>query len=301
MKTKGFISTLIIFLTLIMSACTNSVPTTPAIQMLTEPAQTSAPANSLTLVDFNNSEIYCPESQKNVQLSSGKYEGGSGADYLVAQLMPQAAFGDINGDGNEDAVLLLAENMGGSGTFVSLIGMVASGNGFTQIPAVLVDDRPLINSLTLDGNKIVLDAYIHGVNDPAVSPSMKVVEQYQLYNGNLTLVKFDSTISNAVRSITIDAPVTGQVVTGTVEVKGSMPIAPFENTLKYSIYDETGAVLDEGAFMVTAADMGAPATFDNTLTLPPVASGTKLRIELKEVSMADGSTLCLNTVEVVVK
>jgi len=301
MKTKGFISTLIIFLTILMSACTNGVPTTPTIQMLTEPAQTLAPADSLTLADFNNSEIYCPQSQKTVLLTDGKFEGGSGADYLVAQLLPQAAFGDINGDGSEDAVLLLAENMGGSGTFVSLIGLVASGNGFTQVPAVLVDDRPLINSLTLDGNKIVLDADIHGVNDLAVSPSMKVVEQYQLYNGNLTLVKFDSTISDAARSISIDAPDAGQEVTNTVELKGSMPIAPFENTLKYTIYDETGAVLDEGAFMVIAADMGAPATFDNALALPQVASGTKLRIELKEVSMADGSTLCLNSVEVVVK
>jgi len=191
--------------------------------------------------------------------------------------------------------------MGGSGTFVSLIAMVASDSGFTQAPALLVDDRPLINTLTLDGNTIILDASIHGVNDPAASPSMKVVEQYRLLQGNLTLVKFDSTIGDAVRSITIDAPVSSQEVSGTLVVKGSMPIAPFENTLKYTIYDESGAVLDEGAFMVTAADMGAPATFENPLTLPVVTAGTVLRIELKEVSMADGSTLCMNSVEIVVQ
>lgn len=298
-------NTAIIFLTLILAACTRApqavTQAPPDIPMLTEPAITSAPAEELTLADFNNGEIYCPEAQKAVQLSDGKYEGGSGVDYLYAQLMPQAAFGDINGDGKEDAVLLLAENMGGSGTFVSLIAMVASDSGFTQAPAVLVDDRPLINTLMLDGNMIVLDASIHGVNDPAASPSMKVVEQYRILQGNLTLVKFDSNIADSVRTIVIDAPTDGQEVSGSVVIKGSMPIAPFENTLKYTIYDETSVVLDEGAFMVTAADMGAPATFENTLTLPAVTPGAHLRIELKEVSMADGSTLCLNSVEVVVK
>jgi len=300
MKKNSLLCAAIIFSTLILGACSGNT-VTPEIPMLTEPAQTSAPADQLTLTDFNNGEIYSPESQMTVQLTDGKYEGGSGADYLYAQLLPQAAFGDINGDGKEDAVLLLAENMGGSGTFVSLIAMVASDSGFTQAPALLVDDRPLINTLTLDGNTIILDASIHGVNDPAASPSMKVVEQYRLLQGNLTLVKFDSTIGDAVRSITIDAPVSSQEVSGTLVVKGSMPIAPFENTLKYTIYDESGAVLDEGAFMVTAADMGAPATFENPLTLPVVTAGTVLRIELKEVSMADGSTLCMNSVEIVVK
>ncbi len=298
-------NTVIIFLTLILAACTSApqviTQAPPDIPMLTEPAVTSPSAEELTLADFSNGEIYCPESQRTVQLADGKYEGGSGADYLYAQLLPQAAFGDINGDGKEDAVLLLAENMGGSGTFVSLIAMVASDDGFTQAPALPVDDRPLINTLTLDGNTIILDASIHGVNDLAASPSMKVVEQYRLLQGKLTLVKFDSTIADSVRTIVIDAPAEGQEVSGTVVIKGSMPIAPFENTLKYTIYDESGAVLDEGAFMVTAADMGAPATFENTLTLPAVTPGTHLRIELKEVSMANDSTVCLNSVEVVVK
>jgi hypothetical protein len=301
MKAQTIRRAMIIFVTLILSACTTAPQVTPDIPMLTAPAGTGVMQDTLSLTSFNNAEIYCPQAQKTVQLTNGKYEGGTGADYLLAQLMPQAAFGDINEDGREDAVLLLAENMGGSGTFVSLIAMIATDSGFSQSTAVLVDDRPLINALTLDGSRIVLDAVIHGVSDAMADPTMKVVEQYAYANQSLVLTRFDSTISDTARSITIDTPTAGQEVTGPVEVKGSMPIAPFENTLMYTIYDETNTVIDQGAFMVTAADMGAPATFDNQITLPAAASGTKLRIELKEVSMADGSTLCLNSVEVVVK
>jgi hypothetical protein len=69
------------------------------------------------------------------------------------------------------------------------------------------------------------------------------------------------------RSIVIDTPTAGEQVNGLVRVTGSMPIAPFENTLLLQILDSNRNELFTSAFMVQAADMGQPATFDNTISL----------------------------------
>jgi hypothetical protein len=105
------------------------------------------------------------------------------------QLLPQAAFGDINGDGIEDAALLLSENMGGSGTFVSLTVMVSTTGGYTQSLPVQVDDRPLINSLTIEDEQVVLNATIHSAGDTMTNPSMQAVETFRYIKGKLVLMR----------------------------------------------------------------------------------------------------------------
>jgi hypothetical protein len=297
MKRTSFVIALALSIMLTLSACQPSGQTPTA----TNAPATAAP-NSLSLNDFNNGEVFGWQSQRSVQLTNGKFEGGSGADYLMLQILPQAAFGDITGDGKADAVLLYDENMGGSGVFVSLTGMIATASGFTQTNSILVDDRPLINSVQIQDGKVVLNATIHNITDAMADPTEQVIEKYEYANGNLVLTSFSSTIGGAERTIQIDTPAAGDTVSGSVTVKGSMPIAPFENTLVYHLYDQSNSLIAEGPFMVTAADVGAPATFNNSIALPTnLTSGAKIRLELAELSMADGSTLCMNSVDLVVK
>lgn len=292
---------LIIFLTILLVSCNRQITETPQITMLTEPAQTAAPSTGVSLETFADMTLLAPQSGATVQMTDGKFEGEVGGGLLIVNLMPQAAFGDLNGDGMDDGVLLLSESTGGSGVFVSLIAMINNGDGFTQAGSYYVDDRPLINSVSIDSGRIILDAVIHAVGDAMVEPTMKVIEEYAVENDQLVLRRFDSIIHEATRMIVIDTPVEGQEVSSSVQVTGSMPIAAFENTLMYRIYDEAGIMIDAGAFMVTAVDMGTPATFNNTLVIPGATTGERYRIELEETSMADGSTLCLNSVEVVVE
>jgi len=292
----------IIFLTIFVVSCRAQSAATPDIPMLTEPAEIDEPAIGLSLDTFVNMELISPQTGQTIQLVDGVYSNGDvDGGILAAGLLPQAAFGDLTGDGLDDAVLLVSENMGGSGVFVSLVAMVNTGNGFSQAGSYLVDDRPLINAISINNNRIVMDAVIHNVNDSMAEPTMKVVEELSVSDHLFILRRLDSTISDAERTIVIDSPVDGEDVDATVHVKGSMPIAAFENTLVYKIFDSSNNVIDQGPFMVSAADMGAPATFDNTLVIPGAVSGMCYRIVLEETSMADGSTLCLNSVEVVMK
>jgi Immunoglobulin-like domain of bacterial spore germination. len=305
MKTRLFTGLLISMV--ILTAC-QANPAKPAVPAASETVQASAtqPAASpatagITLDQLKNAKVLAPQSQKTVQLQDGKYEGGSGADYVLLQLLPQTAIADLNGDGKADGAVLLAENDGGSGVFVSLSAFIATDDGFTQSAPVLIDDRAQIQELSVTNGTIDLKALIHGAQDSMASPTLQVQESYQLYGTMLTLTGLSETTANVQHQIVIELPKAGDEVSGNIEVKGSMPVAPFENSLVYRFYDENGKVLNEGPFTVKSADVGQPATFDNLLTLPQMADQTHLRLELAELSAKDGSPLSMSSIEIVVK
>lgn len=275
-------------------------PSTPTPEPTAVPTATPLPVLSDAMLQ--NGAYLTPQYSRSVTLVDGKSETGSGESYFLASLLPQQARGDLNGDGLEDVALLLAENGGGSGVFVSLIGVLNQNGLPVQTGALLIDDRPQINSLEIRDGRILLDAVIHGINDPMVSPTLQVRETIELAGGAFALVRFTSSMAGGVeRSINITAPVNGAGVSGSVQVQGNMPIAPFENNLLLRIVDENGAALREGPFAVQAADLGAPGTFDNPVDLGGIAPGSRVRIELVEQSMADGSTIALDSVWVTVQ
>lgn len=268
---------------------------------------TSEPSNTtlippLTLEELKNFSYLAPQYNRIAVLSDGKFETGSGADYFMAFLEPQVAFGDLNADGTSDAAVLLAENGGGSGVFVSLIAVLNSSNGPTQVSSVFIDDRPLINNLTISEGKIVLDAVLHGPNDPMVDPTKKVTETFHLAKNGLNLDHFVSYAPDgSERGIHIDNPKSGETVSGSIQVQGGMPIGPFENTLAYRIYDQSGNKLAEGPFMVSSDGMGGETTFDAPIDISTLPGGIIITLQLVDVSMADGSTIALDSVELITK
>jgi hypothetical protein len=52
---------------------------------------------------------------------------------------------------------------------------------------------------------------------------------------------------------------------------------------------------------VTAADAGGQASFDTVVPLGKVLSSAVIRIEVQDVSAADGSLLAMDSIELVVK
>jgi hypothetical protein len=59
--------------------------------------------------------------------------------------------------------------------------------------------------------------------------------------------------------------------------------------------------LASGPIQVTAAEMGGPGTFDSIISLGSILSGTVVRIEIQDLSAADGSLLAMDSAELVVK
>jgi hypothetical protein len=56
-----------------------------------------------------------------------------------------------------------------------------------------------------------------------------------------------------------------------------------------------------GSITVTAADLGAPGTFEQTILLGNILSGVEIRIEVQDINAADGSLFAMDSVELVVK
>ena len=286
---------------ILLSGCNFSLLQTPTPQTSTI-AVSQVPA--LTLEQLQNCSYLAPQYNHVTQLKDGKYETSSGVGIFSAFLQPEVAFGDLNGDGMEDAAVLLAENGGGTGVFVSLIAVLNENGSPMQTATVFIEDRPIINSLAISAGKILLDATLHGPNDPMSNPTEKVSETYQLPGiglTNLVLIHFISkTPDGSERSITINSPKKGNQVSRSIQVVGSMPIGPFENTVTYRIYDESGNNLAEGPFMVNSDGAGGPASFDAPIDISALPQGIPIRLELVDFSMADGSTLALDSVELVI-
>ncbi len=269
------------------------VPTEPPV------TPTAAP---LTIQDLKNTEYDLPEYRRTVKLADGSYESGSGADYINAKLVEPVAFGDLNGDGLEDAAVLLAENGGGSGVFVSVVAMINQDGYPVQSSSILIDDRPNIDNLAIDNGQIVVTAEIHGPSDPGCCPNFPVTETYAWTPTNLMLVRLSSkTPTGSERSIHLDQPATSAEVSGSTRVQGTFTISPFENTLTYWAVDSHGIKLAQGPLPAKSDGLGGPGTFDAAVDLSGVPSGTKVWLEIVDVSPADGVPLALDSALVTVR
>ena len=291
---------------------TKAAPTKPAptkapmavptgIRVLTAPPATLTAAR-LTSEQLKNAEYHLPEYTRTVKLVNGSYESGSGADYISAILVGPIAFGDLNGDGLEDAAVLLAENGGGSGVFVSVVAMLNQDGQPVQSGSVLVDDRPKIDNLSIENGQIVVTATVHGPSDPGCCPNLPVVRTFAWTPFNWVMVRLVSkTPTGAERSIRLDQPTPGAEVSGSTRVQGTFTISPFENTLSYRAADGHGYELAKGSIPARSDGVGGPGTFDATVDLSGVPPGTQIWLEIVDVSPANGWPLALDSALVTIK
>jgi hypothetical protein len=288
------------------SAFSGLVTPTPTLALTSTPAVTAIPP--LTESMLRNAEytlVGFDDSSTTYQFVDGKYNHGTDSaapDFVDIQLLDYYPFGDLNEDGLDDAAVLIAQNFGGTGVFVSL-GAVLNENGTPRhVASTMVDDRPQIKGLQVRNGEIILDAVVHSFDDPACCPSFAVTRTYKIIGPSLVLVSATSqTPGGENRIITIDQPAAdGIEVNGSLVISGKVTIAPFENNLSFRAYNEQGNELTSGPVTVSAAEMGGPGTFSFTLDLATLPLG-RLYIELSDLSAADGSILALDTVMVIVR
>lgn len=268
-------------------------PVTPVVPALTVDALRNA---SYTLPSFTG-DLFA------YQLTDGKYTLGDPAvtGYVEVTLLDTFAFGDLNQDGVNDAAVLLAENFGGTGVFVSVNAVLNDGGQPRHAASSMIDDRPQIVNLDIRDGEIFLDAVVHAFDDPACCPELSVTRSFKLSGTSLTLVRATTRLpSGQERSITIESPSDGTEIRGELVITGSVTIAPFENTLTYRVYNEQGNEMFAGPITVSAADFGAPGTFTATLDTSTFPMG-RVRIVIADLSAADGSVLAMDSVEIIVQ
>jgi hypothetical protein len=300
---------------LILASCRTFVPApTPLGQTPGEPDSASEPTSLpetatpapdyVTRLREAEYQLGLTDGLRVVQLTDGKFvQGSPGAvDYATVTLTDFTARGDLDGDGFDEYAAMVAENYGGTGTFVFLAVFADAGGKLKYQSSVLVDDRPLLNEISIADGEIFLDATTHRSDDPMCCPTLRTERHYRLIHNYLRMTDYVTfTPDGRPRTIAIESPANGTEVFRSVPIKGSVAVAPFENNLVYRILDLGGVELAIGSITVNAADLGAPGTFEQTILLGNVLSGAVIRIEVQDVSAEDGSLFAMDSVELVVK
>lgn len=125
-----------------------------------------------------------------VQLVDGTYEHkyGDGATMVNKAGVVDVALGDLDGDGDDDAAVILWWQSGGSGTFLYIAAMRNDDGVPQQIGMLSLGDRVQPGAFTIAGGSIVLEARTQAPDDPMCCPSQQTVQTYAVEGGTLTLV-----------------------------------------------------------------------------------------------------------------
>lgn len=293
---------------LLLSSCRSFESDSPTPDSVLE--ETSLPETSTPAPDYvtrlRNAEYQLGfvDSLRIVQLDDGKFEQGAigGDDHVSVVMTDYAAKGDLDNDGNDEYAALVAENYGGTGVFVFL-AVFSEINGKLEFQtSTWVDDRPQVNELSMNNGEIFLDVITHKKDEPMCCPTFHSTRHYRLVNNQLDATDYVTfTPDDRPRSISIESPVNGTEVFNSIQIKGKVSIAPFENNLVYRIFDVGGVELAVGSITVSAPDLGAPGTFDENILLGNILSGAVIRVEVQDVNVEDGLLFAMDSVELVVK
>ena len=141
-----------------------AAPALPALQ------QTTAPANVLTpeaLANLTYQSELAPTGE--VTLVDGAFEDADDRYVAVLAARPWTT-GQI--DGQDAAAVLLTENTGGSGFFVSLAVVLDQDGTPVNIASTLLGDRVDVYALTIDENGVIaVEMVRQGPNDPMCCPT----------------------------------------------------------------------------------------------------------------------------------
>jgi len=295
---------------IVQDARATPVPANPAILsptvLPTATAILTATPPSLTVDMLKNGTYFLPNPQKTFKLVNGIYSEGSGLlDQYTVGMQNEVAFGDLNGDGVNDAAVLLAENTGGSGVFVSVVAILNVNGTPSQAGQAEIGDKVQVNSMAIDSDAIMLDTVVHGPNDPECCVSQPETQTFRLIGKTLWLTRLTSRSSPDAqeRSININTPVDGASVTNPFTINGSVTVAPSENMLAYQVYLPDGTKVDESTLTVeSGGNAGGPGTFSQTFDLSNAGITGPVIIQFLDVSAADGlngsTTLALGSVRV---
>ena len=139
---------------------------------------------------------------QSVKLSGGiarlKVSPGS-ASVMTIKVFSEPTLGDVNGDGQNDAALILMQEGSGSGTFYYLAVAYSSTTGIIGTNALLLGDRISPQTLEIRNNEIIANYATRKSDEPmTASPAQGVSLHARLKDGVLMDVTKEVTSTKTV-------------------------------------------------------------------------------------------------------
>jgi len=156
---------------------------------------TQAPQNDDDFTQALSNAAYPVEgtSTGTAQLKDGVFEepaAPGSATKIKVQLGKDPAFGDLNGDGVEDAIVTLVVEPGGSGTFTYLAPVINDHGTPKPGAAVLLGDRIIIKSVSIQNGEVVVTMLTRKPDEPmSAEPTVEVTRTFKLQGDQLVEVK----------------------------------------------------------------------------------------------------------------
>lgn len=162
-------------------------------EKVSETGSKAAVNQDIRKIDFKNFtyDPFCAgEEPQNVTVKDGKFDeekkDGEFTDRFYFEVF-SINYGDVTGDGNEDAVILSNCNTGGSGQFTEgFIYELKDEKPFlvTRIPG---GDRAFggLVEAKIEKGLLVLESYDAGENGAACCPEFSVISRFKVANGKL--------------------------------------------------------------------------------------------------------------------
>jgi heat shock protein HslJ len=131
-------------------------------------------------------------------LSNGEWKGrpfvdGGAAHPSVILVRDFHVTGDLDGDGRDEAVVLLAESSGGSGTFQYLAVVGRSAGGVSNLGTAAVGDRVQTIDCVVENGSIVMDVVQAGPDDAMCCPTQVAHRQWRMEAGALKEISTEVT------------------------------------------------------------------------------------------------------------
>jgi hypothetical protein len=265
----------------------------------TLPAETPSNASPFSLEQLKNFSYWLEEFNAQVTLVNGTFDDGN----LNTRLVEPPAFGDLNGDGQEDAAVILATNSGGSGTFYDLITLFGVDGAPVQAGSSYLGDRQVVKDLAITGGRVVLDYLTQGLSDPLCCASEHRLRSYLIEGSALRLASeqvLDSPDAQATPlpdEILIDQPEEGNFLTYPQLVQGRVSQSPPERKLSYYVTDLNATLLMDGEVDVSG-EPGGPGVFTVEIVLEALPPGL---VQVEVVDSANGNLRGRSVVVLVVQ
>jgi hypothetical protein len=138
------------------------------------------PKNYTYLINGRKSILVNGESKETVVA-----DGGLASTVLTWYVEDEKGI-DVNGDGAEDMVVILAQNTGGSGTFYYATALISGVNGYQETNAIFFGDRITAQPTEYKDGAIVIYYLDRKPDEPMVAiPTVKTVMRLKLVDGEL--------------------------------------------------------------------------------------------------------------------